>query len=77
MSNVFDTHCHPQFPQYKNDREEVIRRALDGGVSMICVGTDLETSKQGIDLAQKHKDIWATVGLHPNDANDELGIMNY
>ena len=77
MSNVFDTHCHPQFPQYKNDREEVIRRALDGGVFMIAVGTDLETSKQGIELAQKHKNIWATVGLHPNDIDYELRITNY
>ena len=44
---------------------------------MICVGTDLETSKTGIELAQKHEGIWATVGLHPNDANDELETMSY
>lgn len=74
---IFDSHCHPQFPQYKSDREEMIKRALDEGVFMICVGTDLETSKQGIELAQKHKNMWATVGAHPNDVNDELGIMNY
>lgn len=67
MSIIFDSHCHPQFPQYDNDRDEVIRRALDAGVSMICVGTDRETSKQGIELAQKNENTWATVGLHPND----------
>jgi len=77
MSNVFDSHCHPQFTQYKNDREEVIRRALDGGVFMVAVGTDLETSKQGIELAQKHNGIWSTVGLHPNDIDLELRITNY
>lgn len=71
MSTIFDSHCHPQFPQYKNDREEMVQRALDGGVFMICVGTDLETSKQGIELAQKYEGVWATVGIHPNDA-DEL-----
>ena len=38
---------------------------------MICIGTDLETSKRGIELAQKHDGIWATVGLHPNDNLDE------
>ena len=68
---IFDSHCHPQFPQYKNDREEVIRRSLDGGVFMIAVGTDLETSKEGIELAQKYEGIWATVGLHPNDINQQ------
>src|SRR3989344_3762467 len=77
MSNIFDSHCHPQFPQYKDDREEVIRHALDGGVFMVCVGTDLETSKQGIELAQKYDGMWVTVGLHPNDLDSELQITNY
>lgn len=36
---------------------------------MICVGTDLETSKQGVELAQKYNGIWATVGIHPNDTD--------
>src|SRR3989344_8786578 len=77
MSNVFDTHCHPQFPQYKNDREEVIKRALDGRVFMIAVGTDLESSKKGIELAQKNNGIWVTVGLHPNDTNEFYDTMIY
>ena len=64
---VFDSHCHPQFPQYEGSREEVVKRALDGGVFMICIGTDLETSKKAIELAEKYEGIWATVGLHPND----------
>ena len=54
----------------------MIRRALDGGVFMIAVGTDLETSKQGIELAQKHNGIWATVGLHPNDINQQPTTNN-
>lgn len=67
MSKIFDSHCHPQFPQYDADREEMIIRAKSSGVSMICVGTDFETSKSGIELAQKHDNMWATVGIHPND----------
>src|SRR3989344_241869 len=69
--SIFDSHCHPQFPQYDNDREEMIKRARDAGVFMICIGTDLETSKQGIELAQKTEGMWASVGLHPNDNLDE------
>jgi len=34
---------------------------------MICVGTDYKTSKQAIEIASQHQNIWATVGLHPND----------
>ena len=74
---IFDSHCHPQFSQYDNDHDEVIRRALDAGVSMICVGTDLETSGQGIELAQVHDSIWASVGLHPNDIPNEFEVMIY
>ena len=73
MSNPFDTHCHPQFPQYDHDREEVIRR----GVLMLCVGTDIKTSKQAIELAQKHEGVWASVGLHPNDINDMFIKSSY
>ncbi|MBI2062295.1 MAG: TatD family hydrolase [Candidatus Yanofskybacteria bacterium] len=76
----FDSHCHPQMAQYDKDREEVIARAQRAGVSMICVGTDLEISRQAIELARKHERIWATVGLHPNevsDATDRLMKLSY
>ncbi|HZZ99410.1 MAG TPA: TatD family hydrolase [Candidatus Paceibacterota bacterium] len=69
--DIFDSHCHPQFPQYEEDREEMIARASGAGVSMICVGTDKDTSKQAVDLAQTHDNIWAAVGLHPNDNLEE------
>ena len=68
---IFDSHCHPQASQYDDDRGEMLNRAHDAGVFMICVGTDLETSKKGIELAQQHDNIWATVGLHPNDNLNE------
>ena len=76
MSNLFDTHSHPQFTQYDKDRADILSRADKAKVGMICVGTDLETSKSGIALAQQHKNIWATVGLHPNEA-EVLRIKNY
>ena len=63
MSNLFDSHCHPQFHHYDHDREEVIRR----GVPMLCVGTDIKTSKQALELAKNHSEVWAAVGAHPND----------
>ncbi|MEK7507092.1 MAG: TatD family hydrolase [Patescibacteria group bacterium] len=74
---LIDSHCHPQFPQYDSDREEVIKRALDGGVRIICVGTDLEKSKQAIELAEKYDGVWATVGLHPNDRSENFQIADY
>lgn len=65
---LVDTHCHIHFQKYKTDgdRDEVIRRALEAGVFMITVGTQQRTSREGLELAEKHEGIWATVGLHPN-----------
>lgn len=77
MSNIFDSHCHPQFHHYDHDREEVIRR----GVPMICVGTDIKTSKQAVELAKNHSEVWAAVGAYPNDLDsfvmdDFVHLMN-
>lgn len=77
MSKIIDSHCHPQFPQYDADRGEMIRRAQAAGIGMICIGTDLETSKKGIELAHEHEDMWATVGLHPNDVDASYDIQAY
>jgi TatD DNase family protein len=74
---MIDSHCHPQFPQYDADREEVIKRTLAAGCGMICVGTDLEMSKKAIELAEKYDGIWATVGCHPNESIKELQIADY
>lgn len=69
---VFDTHCHPQFSGFDQDRDQMLKRAFDAGVNMICVGTDFEMSRKAIELAEQHEGIWASVGLHPNDNLDEL-----
>ena len=61
----FDVHTHIQFEAFKDDLDEVIKRAREAGVSMINVGTQFDTSKAAIDLADKRKGLWATVGLHP------------
>jgi TatD DNase family protein len=62
-----DSHCHLQ--SLRNP-DGAIERAREAGVSaMVCVGTDLETSRQAIELAARHQDVRATVGLHPHDAS--------
>jgi len=61
-----DTHCHLNFQAYKDDVDEVIRRALDGGIAMIIPGTDITTSKRGKEIAEKYQEhVSAAVGLHP------------
>ena len=63
--NYFDAHTHVNFVAYDPDREEVIARAREAGVSMNTVGTQLDTSKTAIAVAEQYDNIWATIGLHP------------
>ncbi|MBX4211745.1 MAG: TatD family hydrolase [Candidatus Yanofskybacteria bacterium] len=66
-----DTHCHPQFPQFDRDREEMLKRAFNSNIGIICVGTDKKMSEAAIKLSEQHQIVWASVGLHPNDNLDE------
>ena len=62
-----DSHCHLQI--VSEPAAAVLARARDAGVEwMVCVGTDLESSRAAIELARAHDDVRATVGLHPHDA---------
>lgn len=69
MIELVDTHCHVQFPDYSLDTEDVIKNAIEAGVTrMICVGCTLADSKLGVKLANRHKSVWASVGIHPHEA---------
>ncbi|MDD5547570.1 MAG: TatD family hydrolase [Candidatus Pacebacteria bacterium] len=72
MSIIIDAHSHIQFHDYNKDRDETIGRAREAGVKTIAVGADMATSEQAIKIAYEYpEDIWATVGFHPNDLNEE------
>ena len=62
---MFDTHCHLQFNAYKDDREAVVKRCLDKGVICNIVGTQKDTSRAAVELAEKYNGLYATIGLHP------------
>lgn len=69
--NLVDTHVHLHFPDYDADREEVIERSRKAGVELfINVGTDVESSAQSVQLAQKYPFVYAAAGIHPHDAKD-------
>lgn len=68
---LFDTHVHLNAQQFDEDREEVIKRAEDAGVThMVVVGFDRETIPLAIEIAESHSNIYAAVGWHPVDAID-------
>ena len=61
----FDAHTHVNFVAYNDDREQTILRARDAEVGMNVVGTQFDTSKSAVELAEKYDNVYATIGLHP------------
>lgn len=64
---IIDSHCHLDFPKFNRDREETILRAREAGVvGMINSGISLKGNRISLELAEKHPDIHATLGLSPD-----------
>lgn len=69
-AKFIDTHCHLDFPEFDQDRDEVIQRALLSGIDCIInVGSSIEGSKNSSDMALKYGSVYATVGVHPHEAD--------
>jgi TatD DNase family protein len=66
-----DSHAHLEGPRFSDDREQVIARARDAGIkNIVAVGTGdgPGTLDCGIQLAEKYDFIYATIGIHPHEA---------
>ncbi|MBE0597526.1 MAG: YchF/TatD family DNA exonuclease [Desulfuromonadales bacterium] len=69
LPSLVDTHAHLDNAQFRDDREAVIARALEQGVTrLLTVGTDLASSRLSIEIASAHPEVYAAVGIHPHDA---------
>ncbi|MFC7290553.1 TatD family hydrolase [Hirschia litorea] len=68
---LFDSHINLHGEQYDSDREEVLTRARELGVSrFISICDKLENFTVIRDLTEKHDDMWCSVGVHPHYAKD-------
>ena len=68
-AELFDTHAHLHFPDFVDDFDAMMTRARDAGVRrIVTIGTDAETSRAAVAVAERDADVWASVGLHPHDA---------
>jgi TatD DNase family protein len=63
-----DSHCHLQ--SLEGGADPALERARAAGVAwVVCVGTDLASTRAAVDLSARHPDVAATAGLHPHDAS--------
>src|SRR5437879_2225969 len=70
MPEIFyDTHAHLDYPDFASELEQVVQRAANAGIArIISIGTDLESSRRAIQLAEQFSSVFAVVGWHPSYA---------
>jgi len=70
MAVFYDTHAHLDYDDYLADFTDVLTCARDAGITkIISIGTDLNSSRRALALAEKHEMIYAAVGWHPSNAH--------
>jgi len=66
---LFDSHCHLDDNVFEPDFKKVMLRAAEAGVErMMIAGIDENTSARAVELAESWPEIYASVGIHPHDA---------
>ena len=74
MSVFFDTHAHLDYPDFAEDLAQVIDRAEAAGIErIVSIGTDLESSRRAIELAERFQPVFAAVGWHPTHVMEAPG----
>jgi TatD DNase family protein len=68
---LIDSHAHLEMNDYDNDRDDVLRRAVEGGVrQIVTIGIDALSSHKSLQLAKTYDFVYATVGYHPHNAKE-------
>ena len=70
MNNIFDTHAHYNDEAFASDREKTLGSLCESGI--LCVvncGTDIQSSKDSLSLAEKYDFLYGAAGLHPEEVH--------
>lgn len=63
---LFDTHCHLNTRDLRDDADEAWARAQEAGVrNAVVIGIDVENATDGVQFAREREGLWAAVGIHP------------
>lgn len=70
-----DSHCHLNYKGLVEQQAEILARARDNGVSaMLNISTHEREWDDVIGLAEQESDVWASVGIHPHEADQHVGM---
>lgn len=72
---LFDSHAHLNDEAFNEDRESVIEKCFKNGVKYITeIGYSEKTSYKAVELASKYENIYAAIGMHPDECNKECEL---
>jgi TatD DNase family protein len=70
-----DSHCHLNYKGLVEQQAEILKRARESGVSaMLNISTREREWDEVIGLAEQEQDVWASVGIHPHEADQHVGM---
>ena len=72
---LIDTHCHLDFADFDEERDDLIARAHASGVAqLVTISTRVARLPELLKIAEKYPSVFCSVGTHPNNADEELDI---
>lgn len=70
---LIDSHCHLNFPDFKDDLDEVVKRAHEYGIGkMVSICTKIHEFAEIAEIAERYENVFCTVGVHPHDAREHM-----
>ena len=76
--NLTDSHCHLYYEPMLNNYEFIIQKSKEKNINrFLTIGIDIKTSRINSEISTKYNEIFATVGLHPNNLNETFNEKDY
>lgn len=73
--DFFDTHAHYNDEKFEEDRDIIINQIKENNIKYVTVvGYNIESSIKAIEIANKYDNIYATVGISPNDLDSQIDL---
>ena len=72
---LVDSHCHLDFPDFAEEREAIVARALAAGIGrMVTISTRVKRFQQILEIAETFNEVYCSVGTHPHNVAEELDV---